>query len=75
MKQKTQTSEVLRYLKEHKKGITNKQAFEMFGVTRLGSIIFELRKKHPTIETIIEDGLTRYGSSTRYARYVLHEED
>ena len=70
---KTQTSEVLNYLKIHKNGITSMQAFEMFGATRLASIIHRLRKRH-NIVSIVEDGVNRYGESTSYCRYVLKEE-
>ncbi len=70
---KTQTSEVLNYIKKHKKGITSMQAIEMFGATRLSSIIFGLRKKYD-IETILEEGTNRYGGTMQYARYVFKGE-
>jgi hypothetical protein len=70
---KTQTSEVLKYLGKHKKGITSMQAFELFGVTRLASIVHELRRKYD-IDTIMEDGKNRYGGIMQYARYVLKGE-
>ncbi len=69
---KTQTSEILRYLKSHKKGITPKLAEDMFGTMRLGSIIHNLRRQGHEIETIDEYTKTRYGTTTRYARYILH---
>ena len=69
---KNQTTEILRYLKNHKKkGITSMQAFELYGVTRLSAKIFALRKKGYKIETVIEEGKNRYGDTTKYARYVL----
>ena len=71
---KTQTNEVLKYMKSHKNGITSMQAFELFGATRLSSIIHRLRKKH-IIETITEEGKNRFGGSTQYARYVLREDN
>lgn len=73
MTRKTQTSEILNYMKKHDKGITSMQAFDMFGATRLSAIIFMLRKKYD-IETIIEEGTNRYGGTVQYARYVLKGE-
>lgn len=69
----TQTFEVLQYLRKHGDGITSMQAFKMFGVTRLASIIHELRKKGYEIATVLEDGKNRYGGFMRYARYVIKE--
>ncbi len=73
MTRKTQTSEILNYMKKHDKGITSMQAFDMFGATRLSAIIFELRKKYD-IETILEEGINRFGGTMQYARYVLKGE-
>jgi hypothetical protein len=68
---KSQTSEVLKYLKTHKKGITSMEAFELFGATRLSAIIFNLRANGYDIGTIPEKTVTRYGAPTSYVRYVL----
>lgn len=43
MRIETQTMDVLRYLKTHKRGITSKQAWEKFGITRLSAVIHRLR--------------------------------
>ena len=64
----TQTSEILRYMKEHQY-ITSKIAYEYFGATRLAAIIFNLRKLGYIIDTVMVEGSTRYGSVTQYARY------
>ena len=68
---KSQTSEVLRYLKTHKRGISSMQAFELFGATRLSAIIFRLRADGHDIGTIPEKTVTRYGTPTSYVRYGL----
>lgn len=54
--------------------ITSKEAFEMYGITRLAAIIHDLRIKGYNIETDMIVGKTRYGSTCQYARYVLVEE-
>lgn len=74
MEKKTQTNEILKYMREHKKGITSIQAFEKFGATRLSAIIFSLRKQGYKIECIKEKGKTRYGAKVNFARYVLKED-
>ena len=75
MERKTQTSEIVRYLRQHpKSGITQKIAQEQFGAERLGSMIHRLRhKRGMNIETILEVKKTRYDTTTEIARYVLHE--
>lgn len=60
---------VLDYLVTYKdKGLTSKEAFEEFGVTRLAAVIHDLREKHD-IDTVIQEGVTRFGKSCRFARY------
>lgn len=61
------TEEILKYLKKHKT-ITSMEAFEMFGVTRLASIIFNLRKEYD-IDTLMVETTTRYGETCQYAKY------
>ena len=70
-KTKSQKSEVLRYLMTHKRGITSFKAFELFGVTRLADIIFNLRKDGYEIETIQMTTKNRYGNVTTFACYKL----
>lgn len=60
---------ILHYLINHQNdGISSKEAFELFGVTRLAAVIFDLRK-HYDIDTVIIDGETRFGEHCQYARY------
>ena len=69
-KQKSQKSEVLKYMKTHK-GITSIQAFNNFGVTRLADIIYRLRQDGFEIETEQLTTKNRYGHVVNYARYSL----
>ena len=67
-----QTTAVLNHLLKHG-SITSMQAFELFGATRLADIIFRLRGKGYNIKTIECEGITRFGSPCRYAKYVLEK--
>lgn len=68
---KNKTTEVLRHLQEHG-SITSMEAIELFGATRLSSIVFNLRRRGHDIEAVTERGTDRYGSAVGYARYVYH---
>ena len=70
-KTKTQKSEVLKFMKSHKRGITSLQAIELFGATRLSDIIFRLRKDGYDIETQQITMKNRYGHPTTFACYKL----
>jgi hypothetical protein len=50
--------------------ITSKEAFELYGVTRLSGIIFVLRDMGYIIHSIMIDGKTRFGDSCKFAKYV-----
>jgi len=65
---KSQRTEVLAYMKAHK-CITDNIAHEKFGVCRMGSVIYDLRKKGYDIETVMIDGKNRFGNQTRYGKY------
>ena len=67
---KSQKSEILRYMQTHK-GITSIQAFERFGITRLADIIYKLRQEGFEIETEQLTHKNRYGHVVNYARYSL----
>ena len=71
---KSQTSEIVKHLKE-KGTITSMEAFKLYGATRLGSIIHDLRKRGYEIETVMMEGTTRYGTATQYAKYVYRGEE
>lgn len=69
MEKTTQRAEVLNYLKEHG-SITSKEAFQLFGATRLSGIIFVFRKLGMNIVTEDCETTNRYGQRTRYAKYI-----
>ena len=75
MEKKTQTSEILKYMKSHKKGITSKEAFELFGATRLSGLIFQLKKQGYRIKTESVRVNTRYEDIVVVARYSLVDKD
>ena len=64
---------ILEYLRTHK-WLTSKEAFELYGITRLAACIFDLREKGYHIETVMVEDTTRFGESCAYARYILFEE-
>lgn len=66
----TQTNLILKHMQTHKRGITSKDAFEMYGCTRLSSIIFNLKRKGYRIASDRETVPTRYGN-TSISRYTL----
>lgn len=71
---KTQTSEVIKYLRKHpKSGLTQITATEKFGATRLSGIINRLRKRGMDIETVMKPVRNRYGDITKVGYYILHE--
>lgn len=70
----TQRKAVMTHLQE-KGSITSMEAFQLYGVTRLSSIIHTFRKQGILIGTIMIDGKTRYGSSCKYAKYILAKEE
>lgn len=67
----TQTNDIKRYIETHKKGITSLEAIEMFGATRLSSIIFCLRKQGMNIVTETKNVKNRYGGTSSIAVYKL----
>ena len=69
-----QRKAVLNYLKSGK-SLTSKEAFELFGVTRLSAIIFDFRNRGYIIHTLMCEGTTRYGDTCKYAKYILVNEE
>lgn len=49
--------------------ITSKEAFELYGITRLSGRIFDLRQRGYDIETDPKTGKTRLGKKSRYGSY------
>ena len=67
---KSQTKAIKDYL-EAGNSITSMEAYDKFGCTRLSARIFDLKKAGYNIQTIMMEGQTRYGTTTRYAKYIL----
>ena len=63
------TQAVLEYLQKNK-SITSLMAIDMFGATRLSSIIYRLKKQGNNIITKREELVDRYGNTCQFARYV-----
>jgi len=51
--------------------VTNRTMHNKYGIERLSGIIFDLRGMGYNIHTIMKDGKTRFGDSTKYASYIL----
>ena len=59
---------ILEHLKT-KGSITSMEAYDLYGVTRLASIIFSLRHKYD-IDTLMQETKTRFGETCQYAEYI-----
>lgn len=72
---RTQTLDIKRYLENNPKGITQKKAYDMFGVTRLADIIYRLKRKpyNMPIVTMTKIVPNRYGGVSNVAVYVLKD--
>ena len=68
----TQEERVLRFWKT-RKGITQLQANQYLGVSRLAAVIFDLRQKGYNIESEMVEVTNRWGEKTRVARYYLKD--
>lgn len=68
-----QRNAILNHLKSGK-SITSKEAFELYGITRLSAIIHDLRRMGYPIHALSVEGKTRFGDSCRYAKYILGKE-
>lgn len=67
----SQNQMILDYL-EQNGSITQNEAFDQFGCTRLGARIWELKNERGIkIGRTMEDGTNRFGVRTRYARYTI----
>lgn len=55
--------------------ITSWQAIQMYGETRLSSVIHNLRKDGWNIESVWKEGKDRNGNNCRWTEYVLEENE
>lgn len=67
---KGQQAAVLTYIIQHD-SITSMEAFEHLGVTRLASVVYNLKKKGYNIISEPEQVKTRYGATAVISRYSL----
>ena len=67
----SQREKVLNHLINHS-GITSVEAFENYGITRLSSIIFNLKNEGYNIHTQLCHSVNRYGNTCTYAKYSLN---
>ena len=65
----TQKETVLKHLKKHKK-ITSLDAFNMYGITRLSGVIFNLKEEGHNITSKLTNVETKYGK-THFSEYKL----
>lgn len=69
----SKTKMVLEWLKEGK-AITSWIAFREFGITRLSSVIYNLRRQGNPISMTMLEGTDRWGNDVRYGEYRLKGE-
>lgn len=70
MEKKSQLTEVKKHL-ENYGTITQDQAREKYGATRLSAIVFILKDKGLNIKTEMIPHVNRYGNKGSYAKYIL----
>jgi hypothetical protein len=63
----------LAVLNELKAGneVTSMTMWHKYGITRLSGIIYDLKSMGYTIHTVMKEGKTRFGETTKYASYIL----
>lgn len=66
-----QQTVLLRYLKTHKRGITQLDAADKLGILRLSERIREIERLGHVIEHRAEQRINRHGNMCRYVRYIL----
>jgi hypothetical protein len=66
----TQKEMILAYL-EKNGSITQKEAIDNFGCYRLPARIGELKERGIKFKTYMEEGINRFGTRERHARYTI----
>lgn len=69
---RTQKEMILEYLKENGK-ITDREAYQDFGIRRLGARIWDLRSEGYKIRTEETTMPNRFGKNTTFATYILED--
>lgn len=68
----SQCNLVLKHLTKHRT-ITTHEAYELYGITRLPSRIFDLREMGYKIGMVWEHGVNRYGHPVKWGKYYLEK--
>lgn len=66
----SQSQKVLRHMQE-RGSITARDAYECYGIMRLGARIYDLKKEGYAIQTSKETARNKYGDPVHYARYAM----
>lgn len=61
---------VLKHLRKHK-WLNSWRAFELYGISRLSAVIYDLRADGYNIGTVWEYATNDYGNQVRYVNYFL----
>ena len=67
----SQCNRLLRYLKDHKGGITTYQAFSVLGIHRISARISDLRDRGYQIDTIMHREYDEEGVYKIWGQYIL----
>lgn len=68
----SQNELVLKHLQRYG-SITPLQAFDLYGIMRLGARIYDLKRQGENIRVHMEQRENRFGDTVRYARYFISE--
>lgn len=71
---KTQAKIILKYMRTHKRGISQKQASSLYGINCLAERIRDLREKGHVIENVWHTYKNEDGHTVRYSSYILVKE-
>ena len=71
---KARKDKILKFMKDHKRGITTLQAIKIFGETRLSGRIYDLRKEGHIIDGDWIEVKNRDGVEVRVKQYHLIKE-
>ncbi len=66
----SQTQQIYEHMKANR-SITQLEAYELYGITRVASRIHELRQQGVGIIKTMKTGKNRFGVNCRYAEYKL----
>ena len=69
----THCDRILEYMRQHG-SITQKEATDNFGCTRLSGRIYDLKKRGVKIRKTFEAGTNRFGEPEHHARYTIEAE-